>query len=156
MQLMSCEQCQERERELIETTRERDHLQGIVTRIEEALNGQHLARRPRRSTGFVTTHGRLIAAAATAKSVKLSALSTQLGYAADYVTRVCRGDIRFTKRAAIAIGQALGLELVGFTDTPKPFVLDESSAPAVPGFLSGPCACDQSPQLPLDGEPRVA
>lgn len=82
---------------------------------------------------YQTEHGRMIAAGVSAKRLSLSETSRAAGYASDYVTRVCRGDLPLNRRAATLIGGVLGIDLTGY-------VVDErklpptTDAPALPGI----------------------
>jgi ribosome-binding protein aMBF1 (putative translation factor) len=115
-------------------------LQSQLDRIREVL-GEPVAARGRQPREFATEAGKLIAAAASAKGMKLSEVSRQIGRAPDYVARICRGDIVLGRPAAIVIGKVLGVELneyVGVGLAPAPPVSEPLP------FHSGPCAADRA------------
>lgn len=112
-------------------------LQAKLERIREIVTGNGDARRGRKPAEFATAYGKVIAAAASARGMKLSQVSTQIGYAGDYVARVCRGDLPLSRRAALLIGQALGVELVSYLEeiapAPPPAPAANPQLPGIPG-----------------------
>lgn len=74
---------------------------------------------------YPTNVGRLISSAATAKGLKLSAVSTRAQFAPDYVARVCRGDLPLNGRAAALIGGVLGIDLTSYVHDERKAVAPE-------------------------------
>jgi hypothetical protein len=107
-----------------------------MARIQAILNepDEVAARRPRTSKEFLPWGG-LIAAAASSRGKALAEISVELGYARDYLVRICRGDITLIARAARQIGGALGVDLAAFVGMNRVKWLDgvvrRSAVPAV-------------------------
>lgn len=87
-------------------------LHAKLERIREILSGGRAGKG--RAPGYLTEAGKLIAAAAASRNMKLAEVSDRIGRAPDYVARVCRGDIKLVRSAALAIGAALDIGLMGF------------------------------------------
>jgi ribosome-binding protein aMBF1 (putative translation factor) len=99
----------------------------------------------RQPADYPTPHGRLIAAAAEASGLELADLSKRIGHAADYVPRICRGDLKLLKATALTLGPLLGLDLTGYSvrSTRKrqvPGAAQGVGPPELP--LPGPCAVE--------------
>lgn len=102
----TCERCAELHRKL--------------ERIREILAGNGDARTGRKPPEYLSPHGKLIAATASAKGKRLSEISRSIGYGGDHVAKVCRGDIALSRRLAILIGVALGIDLVPYVGAGVP------------------------------------
>lgn len=97
-----------------ELRRERDHLQSILDKIEELCVGAPVVNKAGRRGEFETELGKLIAISAFGLGTSLRDLSIRLGYRPDWLTRICRGGLRLTRRSAILLGRELGLDLTRF------------------------------------------
>jgi ribosome-binding protein aMBF1 (putative translation factor) len=142
-----------------------------LRRIAEILNEPDQVVRGRRAHSpldIPTDYGRVIAVSAATAGVTLAELSKELGYGKDYVKRVCTGEFKVTRRFALQAGPRLGINLelhVGRGGEAKgapPVTVDLDKLPLRPAeslqFQPGAdvAVAQQHPQLPLDGEPRIA
>jgi transcriptional regulator with XRE-family HTH domain len=106
---------------------------------------------------YVTEHGKLIAATATAKGLKLAEVSKAAGYGKYYAARICRGDMKLTVRSAKLIGQALGIDLLVYVG--REFTLGDGAGQAAgetPETTPAEPVVDKAPELPLGGDQAVA
>jgi hypothetical protein len=96
-------------------TRENVRLREIVGVIKDCL--QMTDERPATlAKDYATVHGKMIARAATLAGRKLSDVSLSVGFAEDYAARVCRGDLKLNRRAALLIGQFLDIDLLPYVE----------------------------------------
>lgn len=113
-----------------------------LERIREILVGTGDGRKRRAAPEYLSPHGRLIAATASAKNMKLADVSRSIGYGSDHVAKVCRGDITLSRRLALLIGAALGIDLVPY--------LPQQELPAAEPDAAGPPSPEALRQMDRD------